>query len=78
MDLGGLQLCCTTQILLARHKSKKSSPFPPTPPNMKLFEDLEKEFGGPPPGRKRDSKFVPNNLPYMPVSHPFIIDTVGK
>ena len=45
---------------------------------MKMFEDLEKEFGGPPPGRKRDSKFVPNSLPFMPVYHPLIIDTVGK
>ena len=65
-------------MVIVRHKARQTSPFPKGTPSMKVFENLEKEFGGPPPGRKRDSKFVPNALPFMPISHPLIIDTVGK
>jgi len=73
-----LQPCCSASLVLVRHKARSTSPFPKGTTNMKMFEDLEKEFGGPPPGRKRDSKFVPNSLPFMPVYHPLIIDTVGS
>ena len=66
---------CSFQV---RHKSKKTSPFPPPKGNPKIFEELDKEFGWPKHGRKRDSPFVPAGLPFIPVSHPFIIDTVGK
>lgn len=73
-----LQQCCSAQLIIVRHKAKPTSPFPKERTNLKLFDDLEKEFGGAPPGRNRNSKFAGNALPFIPVAHPLIIDTVGK